>query len=167
MKNKNIFLVILMILLSSFDDIDYVSTSYSPVLIEYQSLKKSITIYPAREIETPLKINLYKDFILISEKYKGIHIIDNSDPSNPVNSGFLHIPGCLDMAVKDDVVYADNAVDLVSIDISTLPTVKLLDRVKKIFPEPTPPDLDYIPAVFSSRNRPRNTIIAGWELKND
>jgi len=165
MKNKIIFFLVL-IIFSSFEEVDYVSTSYSPVLIEYESLKKSITIHPAREIINPLKINLYKDFILISEKYKGIHIIDNTNPSNPVNSGFLYIPGCIDMAVKDDVVYADNAVDLVSIDISSLPSIEILDRVEKIFPEPTPPDLDYIPAVFSSRNRPKNTVITGWIYNN-
>lgn len=54
----------------------------------------------------------------INERFEGIHVIDNRDPSSPQNVAFLDIPGNIDLAVNGDALYADSYVDLVTIDIS-------------------------------------------------
>lgn len=153
----------LIILTSTYYPGDQEETEYSPVLLSRSDLQKSIFFQEAREFSRPGKIQVYNQFVFVVENYQGIHIIDNSNPESPQNTGFIHIPGCISLAVKNNVVYADNAVDLISIDISQFPGVKEMDRFQDVFPEHTPPDLDYIPAGFSSRHRPKNTVIVDWE----
>ncbi|MEO6131042.1 MAG: hypothetical protein ABIQ02_04290, partial [Saprospiraceae bacterium] len=81
----------------------------------------------------PGKIFYYKGYLLINEMHKGIHVIDNANPSSPVNIGFIDVPGSLDMAVHNDVLYVDSYLDLVGIDISH-PTVPVeVNRVNDVF----------------------------------
>ena len=86
-----------------------------------------------REMEEPGKIYFYNDLILINEIRKGIHWIDNTDPNNPIPLGFLPIPGNHDMAIQNDILYADGYTDLVLIDISNYNDPRLLDRREDIF----------------------------------
>ena len=69
------------------------------------------------------------------------------------------------MAIRNNVLFADNAIDLVSLDISQYPEITILDRVEDVFPEATPPDLDWIPWQYSKGNRPANTVIVAWERR--
>jgi hypothetical protein len=91
----------------------------------------------ARDMENPGKIYYRKPYIYINEKYKGVHIINNSDPQNPVKEGFIVAPGCIDMAVKGNSMYLDNAVDLVAFDLVSKQVTK---RIKNVFPEPVSPE---------------------------
>ncbi len=140
-------------------------TTYTPVLITRSSLTKSIALQNAEPILEAAKI-YYKDgYIFISERFKGVHIINNANPSAPVNQGFIAVPGCLDMAIKSNVLYVDNAIDLVAIDLTKASKgeLEVLTRVQSVFPEPAPPDGGAIPEKFSTRNRPANTIIINWK----
>ena len=56
---------------------------------------------PIREIDNPGKIYVAKDFILIGEEEKGIHVIDNRNPLNPSNINFINVPGNREFIVKD------------------------------------------------------------------
>jgi hypothetical protein len=113
----------------------------------------------------PGKIYLKGQYIYIVEKYKGVHIIDNYNRTNPVNKQFIKIPGCIDVAIKNYTLFADNAVDLVAIDITDIENVKVTSRTKEAFPEIIPPDFDYVPSEYNKNNRPNNTIIVAWERK--
>lgn len=104
-----------------------------PSTIGIESLKNSIKQTTASELKNPAKIYVFGQYLLISEAKKGIHIIDNTDPKNPKNLTFLSIPGVLDMAVKDNVLYADNYTDLVSFDISDINKIKEIGRLKNMF----------------------------------
>ena len=46
----------------------------------------------------------------------------------------IKIPGNIDMAVKDDVLYADSFIDLVAIDISNINAPREVHRVEDVFP---------------------------------
>lgn len=142
------------------DDRD--QTAYVPILMKKSELPASVFMQETREFETPGKIYIYGNMIYIVDLFKGIHIIDNQDPSNPQKTGFLHIPGVMDLAIRNNVLYADNSIDLVSIDISSYPQISILDRVAEVFPEPTPPDLEWIPWSYSAGRRPENTVIVAW-----
>lgn len=77
----------------------------------------------------------YKDsLIFVGEAQQGIHIVDNHDPTQPERIGFISLPGNSDIAIKGDVLYANNLTDLVAIDISNLGDVKVLSRVSDAFP---------------------------------
>lgn len=158
--------LIVVTLTTSFDD-DQSPSDYYPVLMKRTDLEKSVFIRDAQNIETPGKIYYKDNFIYLNEKYKGIHVIDNTNPLAPDNVAFINIPGCIDIAIKNQSLLADNAIDLVSIDLSNgLNDLEVTKRVKNVFPESTPPDLDYIPGVYSHSNRPVGTVIVRWEPKN-
>ena len=149
----------------SAEDIFIGESGYEPLIMERASMENSIAFEDNRQLTDAGKIYAYGSYILINEKYEGIHIFENFDPRSPRKIGFIKIPGCIDMAVKDAVLYADNAVDLVAIDISKLPAITLEKRIKGIFPELTPPDLDYVPMQFTVDRRPENTVIVKWIKK--
>lgn len=97
-------------------DCDYGAT-YEPVYMTRAELEASVKFTPARSLNEPGKIYLRTHQLFICEPYKGVHVIDNSDPRNPHATDFIEIPGCVDIAVRGDVLYADNAVDLVAVDL--------------------------------------------------
>ena len=75
----------------------------------------------------------YKDAtIYVNESNLGVHVIDNTDPANPVKKKFLQIPGCRDIAIKGNYLYADNIGDLITIDISDLDNPKIVKRLPGI-----------------------------------
>lgn len=143
------------------------STKYLPVLMDKEELKQSIKSVAAQPLKRPGKMYLREPYIFINEKYKGVHIINNLDPKNPQNVGFIAIPGCIDMAVKGNYLYADNAIDLVTIDISDVFNVKEVHRISNLFPEHIPPNETYIPEQFQEGNRIKNTVIVEWILNTE
>ncbi|WP_207421774.1 hypothetical protein [Desertivirga brevis] len=144
------------------DPVQY--TDYRPILLSRESLERSIILQGSREIKSPAKI-YYKDkYIFISENFKGVHVIDNQDPTSPKNISFISVPGCVDMAIKGNALYVDNATDLAVIDLEHLKTsgIKVTKRVSDAFPEVAPPDGYQIPDKYSKSNRPANTVIVEW-----
>ena len=139
-------------------------TSYKPVIMDRESLERSIIFKPAEDIKIPAKIYYKDNYILISERFKGVHVIDNTDPKTPVKKGYINVPGCVDMAIKDNILYVDNAVDLVAIDISqiNIGQITVKKRVKQTFPELVPPDGQSVPYKYSVENRPKNSVIVNW-----
>ena len=166
---KKIYYLILLIpfvLTSSVYEFNNPS-EYYPILMERTVLEKSVFVRETQEIKNTGKIYYKDNIIYLNELYKGIHVIDNSNPATPENIAFINIPGCIDIAIKNNSLLADNAINLVSIDLSNgVQNLTVTSRVKNVFPESTPPDLDYIPYAFNHSNRPENTIIVGWELLN-
>jgi hypothetical protein len=79
------------------------------------------------------KIYVYNDLLFINEPNKGIHIYNNVNPSVPVNLAFLQIPGNVDLAISNNILYADSYVDLLAFDISTLSNIKQVKRLKDVF----------------------------------
>lgn len=106
----------------------------TPVYKTVDEIRTPIQTQAARDLKNPGKIYLHNGYIFINELREGIHIIDNSDPVNPQNIGFLPIPGNLDIAVNHHVLYADNYIDLVALDISDMTNVQLLNRQEEVFP---------------------------------
>lgn len=79
------------------------------------------------------KIYIYNDYLFINEPNEGIHIYNNANPSAPVNIGFLQIPGNVDLAIRNNVLYADNFIDLLAFDISNMNNIKQIKRVTDVF----------------------------------
>jgi hypothetical protein len=85
-------------------------------------------------VSLPGKIFLLDNFVFLNEVDKGIHIIDISNPAKPVNISFLRIPGCMDMAVRGNYLYADCYTDLVTIDISDPRKAQVKQFIQGVFP---------------------------------
>jgi len=139
-------------------------TQYRPILLTRESLEKSISFHQADKISSPAKIYYKDNYIFISERYKGVHIIDNSNPAQPLNKGYISVPGCIDMAIKGNTLYVDNATYLVALNIGNISgsKVEVQKQIKDAFPELAPPDGRLIPEKYDIRNRPANTVIVEW-----
>jgi len=79
------------------------------------------------------KIYIYNDYLFINEPNEGIHIYNNSNPSLPENIAFLKIPGNVDLAVQNNVLYADSFIDLLAFDLSNMNSIKQVKRVNDVF----------------------------------
>ncbi len=96
-----------------------------PVYGTLDDLSSLIKTTENEPLKTVGKIYVYQNKLLINEVGEGVHIFDNSDPSNPVNEKFISIPGNVDVAIKNSYMYADMGVGLVTIDIANLDDVKV------------------------------------------
>ncbi len=95
--------------------------------------RSAIEVQTAKSIGEAGKIYAYQDYIFIGEKYKGVHVIDNSDPSNPQVVSFIKIPGNEDISIKNNFLYADSAIDLVVFDISNINAITPVQRLEDVF----------------------------------
>lgn len=116
---------------------------------------------PPQDLEEPGKIYVINDYLLVVDPLKGVHVFDNRDPKNPANVGFIQIMGSNDVAVRDNILYADQAQDLVAIDISQPENIKLASRVRNVFPLGLPYPRDYW-GPFECAD-PSKGFVIGWE----
>jgi hypothetical protein len=93
-------------------------TIYRPVYQSKQQVRNNIKSNTPRTIQHAGKITLLGSTIFLNEVDKGIHVIDNSNPSQPRNISFIEIPGNVDIAVKGNILYADLYNELVTLDVS-------------------------------------------------
>jgi len=112
---------------------------------EYQLIQivKAVPVQQMREMPVGItkalpvkkagKIYVYNNYLFINEPNKGIHIYNNANPAAPVNMAFLQIPGNVDLAVQNNILYADNYVDLLAFDISNMNSIKQVKRVTDVF----------------------------------
>jgi hypothetical protein len=107
----------------------------TPVFEVLSKFRETIKSQPAAEISITGKISVIGKYIYLSEPYKGIHVIDNSNPSNPKNVSFINIPGNEDMAITGNTLYADAYGDLVTFDISNPLNVVAKNFAANVFPD--------------------------------
>ncbi len=152
------------IMLSGSDPVSY--GEYTPVFMERYEMERAVKIEAARPLQVTGKIYLYGSYVFVNEKYKGVHIIDNTNPAAPKNMAFLHVDGCIDMAMKNDVLYVDNAVDLIALKTTdNFANVQVTERIKGIFPEMESPD-GYWGQYMVNQYRPKNGILVAWKKKS-
>ena len=94
----------------------------------------SINGSAAQPIVQPGQLYINGSYIYLNEMNAGIHIIDNSDPTHPVQKAFLNIPGNQNIAIRGNTLYADMYADLLAIDISNPTNVKIQDTLWGVFP---------------------------------
>ncbi|RIA08860.1 LVIVD repeat-containing protein [Flavobacteriaceae bacterium MAR_2010_72] len=104
-----------------------------PEVITKADFRSQIVPQSPKPITEAGKIYAYNNLIFISDKLLGIHVLDNSNPSNPSPLTFLKVPGNEDMAVKDGFLYADSFIDLVVFDISNTSDIKRVEILEDVF----------------------------------
>lgn len=103
-----------------------------PIYADFEIWDEILSL-PPQPIENLGKIYYKAPYIFVNERFKGIHVLDNSDPNNPVPIVFIQVFGSEDIAVNGDILYVDNYTDLVAIDISDLHNVKEVSRVEDLY----------------------------------
>ena len=109
-------------------------TMYTPVYRSSDQVRASMGAKAPQDILHPGKIYVYGQYIFLNELDRGIHVIDNSNPSSPRSISFIDIPGCVDMAVKGNILYADAFTDLVVLDIANPRQAIVKNIVSGVFP---------------------------------
>lgn len=166
MKQTNIYFALMLLLAfasACTDQVFETFTANAPVYMSYTDLRSAVKMTTAREMNNPGKIYFKDNFIFINEKMKGVHVYDVSNPNSPQNKGFIEIPGNVDIAIKDNILYADSYIDLVSIDVSSFSAIKEVGRIEKIFPYTLPTyDTKYPVAKLDEKKG----VVTEWEVKS-
>jgi hypothetical protein len=148
---------------SCFNDKDTITYMVNePVYMSFSDFRTPPPVKAAQEIASPGKICLYGDYIFINEVNKGFHVIDNTNPSSPQRVAFIDLPGNIDLAVKDNLLFADNYVDLVWFDISQPAQPMLAGRLEQAFPEALPPAGNNYPMTFIDHSK---GVVVDWKVK--
>lgn len=169
MKNKLIlvFLVILLGLNQSCwwtsgeedDDIFTNPSLYEPVILNRTVFETTTFIEEPRTIVNSGKIYVKDDYLFVNEVNQGFHIFNNSDPTNPQNIAFLQVLGSSDISIKEDILYINNATDLIAV----LPnleqnTIEITKRIQNTFPQL------WSPEGFEYHGLEPDEIIVDWTL---
>lgn len=134
----------------------------SPVYTDYGTFRNSGGFEPAKLIERQGNIYFKDDFLFMVEPDKGVHFINNTSPSAPIQTGFLSIWGATGMSIKGNYLYANSFIDLVVYDISSFDNPVLVERLENVFPGALP---------FSEKNYPYETIdkskgvVTAWNVE--
>lgn len=138
----------------------------TPIYQVLTKFRESIKSQPAINIEATGKILVAGHYLFLSEPFKGIHIIDNSNPSSPQNISFINIPGNEDMAIRGNTLYADAYGDLVSFDISNPLSVVAKDFAANVFQDHSIYYLGVAINPGSAINPDSINVIVGWNTRD-
>jgi hypothetical protein len=106
---------------------------FDPVYSTSAEVKAAVSLQPTHALTGLGKIYFKDGYLFLNEVGKGIHIVDNRNPSMPQPLSFLNIPGNYDLEISGNTLYADSYVDLVIFDISELNNVREVNRVEGLF----------------------------------
>lgn len=104
-----------------------------PEIKSLAEVRSGITIESAQPTNSDGKIYVTQNYLFYIAQESGIHIFNNTNPANPQNIAFINLPGVHDIAVKGNYLYADNYIDLVVFDISSISTITLVQTVENAF----------------------------------
>lgn len=165
-KNIALFSLLIVLLSCSLDNDDGKITIdvAVPVTMELSEFRKSVDVLPPEPTKKTGKIYVYQEYIFIMEVDKGIHVIDNTNPSNPLAISFIEIPANEDISIKGGFLYADSAVDLVVFNISDINNIQIENRLLDVFSR-----YDYHVPVEVERADYSNfnyatEVIVGWDV---
>jgi len=138
----------------------------TPLMMSQEEFRNSVDILPPEPIQESGKIYAYKNYIFVNDKYRGVHVIDNSDPNSPKKVTFIKIAGNVDVSVKDDFLYADSIMDLMVFDISDINNIKTVKRLENVLQQYLnwPVEAD----IFEWQNAGAGAEIqVGWETRTE
>lgn len=137
-----------------------------PLTVSLEEFRAEPDIIGPQPINKSGKIYAYANFIFVNEPYKGIHIIDNTNPQAPLKTGFITIAGNVDISVKDNYLYADSLQDLIVLDISDLNNIQQVSRLEGVLQDNIawPVEAEIVDATgWNSESE----ILVGWEVVSE
>jgi len=163
---KAILILVLAIGFMSCQDKTFEKVSFTgnvPVYMDFDEFRSSVKFKGAEDLGTTGKIYFKDKYVFINELYEGIHIINNTDPTNPVNVGFIEIPGNVDISIKGNYLYADSYIDLVVLDINDINNPIEVERVENAFPNSFPvTDINYPTAPVDCSQG----VVVDWKIED-
>lgn len=166
---KNLFLLFLvstifgLVSCNDSDDSQYAEYLVAkPIKMSMSDFKADITVIAPVPIERSGKIYVYGDYIFVNDQFKGVHVVDNSNPKNPKKIAFIKIPGNVDISIKDNFLYADSITDLLVLDISDIHQIKMVKRLENVLRDNVV--FPFGADIFEWKDIDYDTeIVLGWE----
>lgn len=136
-----------------------------PIVKSMADVRAGISVSAAKQTNSEGKIYVAEDYLFYVAKEEGVHIFDNHNPAAPQNIAFINIEGVHDIAVKGQILYADNFVDLLVFDISDISNIILIKTVENslIFYPTFPIDAEFYD--YTVMTNP-GEIVVGYRLEN-
>jgi len=103
-----------------------------PVYASPDDFSTVVTLQPQENIDQGSFFTA-DGFFYINERFRGIHVYDNSNPNDPMKLYFWNIPGCSEFTIDGELLYADNSRHLLTIDISDKADIKYVSHVEDIY----------------------------------
>ncbi len=132
-KITSLVLVLLAFLgLNSCSDkslIEYKTTEMSEIFLSLDDIRNGYKAEAPKAIIEAGNIYVYGKYLFINDKYDGLHVVDNSNPSAPNFIAYLRIPGNSDVVIRNNYMYANSGPDLLILDITNPTQVQLVKRV--------------------------------------
>ncbi len=136
MKRIDFFMlvVILLVIACTKDTVTESYTFFRPVYKTKEAVRAGIRNGTPGIIQKTGKLVWKDNYIFLNDVDRGIHIIDVSNPSQIKPVSFISIPGCIDLAINGNYLYADCYTDLVTLDISDPLNTVLKQFLPGVFP---------------------------------
>ena len=157
---KTLFRILTILLLLCFTrcslpDSDYIDP-YKPKIMERSVMESSVKMLPSQNIIRSGKIYIKDNFMFINDVNIGFHIYNYSNPENPIKIGFIQTYGATDLAVRDNFIYINQAVDLVTLQYNVNSnTITVSHRNRNVFPQKQSPN-------GTIANTTENQIVIDW-----
>jgi hypothetical protein len=135
-------------------------SNYEAVYIDRTEFESAVALQADNSIKNAGKIYTYTHRLYINDINSGFHIFNNLDPEHPVAEKFLNAPGATDMAIKEGILYINQATDLIAVELnSDLSSLTVSKRIKDVFPVMLSPDGYY-------ETPPEGKVLINWVLKD-
>lgn len=161
MMKRIAFLAFIVFAIASCDKAINKYKCYEPIYTDEATFRTPATFESPRSINKDGAIYFKDDYLFVVEPNQGIHFINNSNPSAPVNTGFLKVMGASGLAIRGDYLYITALVDLVIVDVSTISNPVEIAREEELFPTALP---------IMDKNYPTKTIdksqgiVTSWKV---
>jgi len=130
---------------------------YQAVTMDREAFENAVQIMPPQPVIKSGKIYINGNLLFVNDVNKGFHIYNYADAANPVAIGFLNIPGATDLAMRNTVLFINQATDLVTILYNAgNNTITVTKRNKNVFPQKVAP-------MGGWEEVSENEIIVDWE----
>jgi hypothetical protein len=140
------------------DDFIPPQSNYKPVIMSRANFENAVGTLPAKNIVKSGKIYIFDNFLFISEVNDGFHVYNYQNPTNPVPLVYIKAPGATDLAIRNNILYINQATDLITLKFNNQTSAfEFMHRNLNVFPQKIAPD------GFSVPVNP-NEIIVNWTL---
>ncbi len=134
------------------------SQEYEAITLNRTEFENAVQIKPVQNMRQSGKIYLYQNYVFINDVNKGFHCFRYNPNHQPIAHSYIDIPGATDLAIRNNILYINQAVDLVSLQCNADFTEILnIHRNRNVFPQK--------PAPNGWGNYYGNDIVIDWKLK--
>lgn len=124
------------------DTFTTIPNNYLAVKVSREQLEGSVELKAPQPVLKSGKIYIKGDLMFITEVNAGFHVFNYADPANPVAMAYIKIPGATDLAVRNNNLYINQAVDLVTLNYANN-TLTETGRRRNVFPQKLSPEGQY------------------------